>query len=160
MEKGAIISECGKYRFQLWRIWDSSKPVILWIMHNPSTADANVDDPTIRRIINFSKDWGYGGLYVGNIFPYRATNPKLLLYKAVSEILPEENSLHLNYMGSKCSDFILAYGNPVTKISLSLNAKFKVLKLTKKGNDCHPLYLKSNLQPFIYNENEYRNDKP
>ena len=55
---GAEISDCGKYRWKLWRIWDDSKPKILWIMHNPSTADAEKDDPTIRRIINFSKSWG------------------------------------------------------------------------------------------------------
>lgn len=47
-------------------------------MLNPSTADENVDDPTIRRCINFAKDWGYGGMYVGNLFAFRTAYPKEL----------------------------------------------------------------------------------
>ena len=65
---GAIISDCGKYRYQLWRKWDPSLPVVLFIMLNPSQADASEDDPTIRRCINYAKSWGYGGIYVGNLF--------------------------------------------------------------------------------------------
>ena len=75
----AVISECGKYRYSLTRIWDESKPKVMFIMLNSSTANANNDDPTIRRCINFAKAWGFGDLYVCNIFAYRATNPQELL---------------------------------------------------------------------------------
>ena len=95
---GAEISDCGKCRWQLWRIWDDSKPKILWIMHNPSTADAEKDDPTIRRIINFSKSWGFGGLYVGNVFPYRSTNPKDLIGIPFEKLCPLENIKHTKEM--------------------------------------------------------------
>lgn len=40
MKKGAIISDCGRYRYQLWRIWNEDKPLCMWLMHNPSKADA------------------------------------------------------------------------------------------------------------------------
>ena len=79
MNKGAKFSPCKKYRLQLWRIWDDKLPKIMFIMLNPSYADAHHDDPTIRRCINFAKNWGYGGFYVGNIYPLISTKPKLLL---------------------------------------------------------------------------------
>lgn len=152
--RGAVISKCGKYRFQLWRIWDESKPLILWIMHNPSTADAIKDDPTIRRIISFSKSWGYGGIYVGNLFPYRATDPKELMNKDFSEIAPLDNIRHTKVMESHCSEFVLAYGNPIVKASspIFFNEKWKALNVTKLGNPCHPLYLKSNCTLKKFNE--------
>jgi hypothetical protein len=147
--KGAIISDCGKYRFQLWRIWDAAKPKILWIMHNPSTADDELDDPTIHRVITFSKSWGYGGIYVGNLFPYRATNPKELKNKPIEEIAPIENFKHIREMVRKCDFHILAYGNPVvpdTEPEL-FDVYWHYLKLTVSGNPHHPLYLKGDLQP-------------
>jgi hypothetical protein len=154
VKKGAVISECGRYRFQLWRIWDETKPLVLWIMHNPSTADENYDDPTIRRVISFSKSWGYGGVYVGNLFPYRSTNPDQLLKKDFSEICPAENISHTYRMKSLCQEYILAYGNPIIK-DFSPNFfddDWKALKVTKDGNPCHPLYLKSTLIPKSINE--------
>lgn len=146
---GAILSDCGKYRFQLWRIWDASKPLVLWIMHNPSTADASNDDPTIRRIIGFTKAWGYGGLYVGNLFPYRATDPKELLNKPFEEVAPLENFKHTNEMKAKCQLFVLAYGNPIIKDATPewFDDNWMALKVTKDGNPCHPLYLKLDLKP-------------
>lgn len=75
IEKGADLSEDGLYRYKLWRIWDRSLPVCVWVMLNPSTADAEKDDATIRRCIGFAKQWGYGGIVVINVFALRATNP-------------------------------------------------------------------------------------
>lgn len=150
--KGAVISECGKYRFQLWRIWDNSKPMVFWVMHNPSTADESEDDPTIRRIIGFTKSWGYGGLYVGNLFPYRATNPKQLLNKRFSEISPIENLQHLRDMRKLCELHVLAYGNPIIPDAnpIFIDDTWHGLKFTKSGNPCHPLYLNSNLKPIKF----------
>src|SRR5271154_3410516 len=75
----ADISEDGLYRYWLTRTWDPTKPVLNWIMLNPSTADANKDDATIRRCMNFAKHWHYGGIAVYNLFAFRATDPKVLL---------------------------------------------------------------------------------
>ena len=57
---GAIISACGQYRYHLWRRWDELLPTMVWVMLNPSTADATEDDPTIRRCIGFAKREGCG----------------------------------------------------------------------------------------------------
>lgn len=82
---GAVLSGCGRYRYELRRVWDPTGPLLEWIMLNPSTADASVDDPTIRRIAGseknpgFARRWGYGGIVVRNLFAFRATNPGALL---------------------------------------------------------------------------------
>ena len=76
MEYSAVISDCNRYRYKLTRTWDEDKGKVLFIMLNPSTADEKTDDLTTRRCINFAKKWGYGGLMIGNIYPFRAKRPK------------------------------------------------------------------------------------
>ena len=76
MKKSAIISDCNKYRYELHREWDKDKKKVLFIMLNPSTADADNNDLTTIRCINFAKKWGYGGIMIGNIYPFRAKRPK------------------------------------------------------------------------------------
>ena len=78
MKKDAGISALGQYRYYLTRIWDEDKGKVLFIMLNPSTADAEKDDATTTRCINYAKKWGYGGLMIGNIYPYRTKSPKIL----------------------------------------------------------------------------------
>lgn len=64
IEKGAHISECSQYRYMLWRMWDDKRPRQVWIMLNPSTADAETDDPTILELapglLTAQSQWGYG----------------------------------------------------------------------------------------------------
>ena len=78
MKKDAVISVFGQYRYSLSRIWDEDRGKVLFIMLNPSTANAEEDDATTIRCINFAKKWGYGGLMIGNIYPYRTKSPKIL----------------------------------------------------------------------------------
>ena len=78
MEKGAFISKCGNYRYALHRIWDFNKKPLVFIMLNPSKADAYEDDNTILKIVKIAKYNGYGGIRVYNLFALRATNPKKL----------------------------------------------------------------------------------
>lgn len=156
IEKGAEISDCGKYRYKLWRVWDKNLPKVLFIMLNPSTADGSADDPTIRRCIGFAKAWGYGGIMVGNISPFRATNPKELLglkldreYALVRNI----NSQRINKMAYECEITVLAYGNspiPVPVYIFHVTNKVHCINETAKGFPSHPLYLKKNLTPKLY----------
>ncbi len=156
MIKGATISNCGKYRYDLWRIWDWREPRVLFTMLNPSTADADKDDPTIRRCIKFAKDYSFGGMYVCNLFAFRATNPKQL-YKADDPIDPE-NMHHIHRAAVlKCNgEVICAWGNHGSLNGRSgemiwafknlWGVKGKCFGLTKKGEPKHPLYLKGDTQ--------------
>jgi len=74
MIRSAAISRCGQYRWWLKRAW-SDGPAIVWVMLNPARADDERDDPTIRRVIHFSKSWGFGSATVVNLYPFRSTRP-------------------------------------------------------------------------------------
>ena len=158
MTKGAIISRDNNYRYQLWRIWDDSLPKVLFIMHNPSTADAEKDDKTITRCINFAKSWGCGGLYVGNIFPFRETNPAKLKRHSIDTLeMYRYNQLHIDIMKNTCSIHVLAYGNPVdNRFTVDFITKYndcQCLKVLKNGNPGHPLYLSADLKPIPFSPN-------
>lgn len=77
-DKNASISPCGTYRYTLTRRWDRGESLI-FVMLNPSTADAETDDPTIRRCVGFARREGFAALTVVNLYAYRATDPKALL---------------------------------------------------------------------------------
>lgn len=155
--KGAKISECQKYRYSLWRIWDETKPKIMFVMLNPSTADATKDDATIRRCTDFTKNWGYGGFYVCNLFAYRSTNPKELLTQ--DNPFGDENIYQTRQLTDKVSKIICAWGNrPIlSKILKRQNEldllppitadKLYYLELSKDKTPKHPLYLRKNLIP-------------
>lgn len=75
MRSDAVISDDGLYRYLLERHWDDTTSSCTFVMLNPSTADALVDDPTIRRCVGFAKSFGCGSLRVVNLYAYRATKP-------------------------------------------------------------------------------------
>lgn len=77
--RSAELSTDGRYRYSLSRVWDDSLPIVLFIGLNPSTADHERDDPTIRRCMRFAQDWGCGTLLMGNLFALRSTDPRTLL---------------------------------------------------------------------------------
>lgn len=77
--RAATISGCGKYRYTLTRELSDSSRNAIFIMLNPSTADAEQDDPTIRRCMGFARSWGCGRLVVLNLFAIRATKPSDML---------------------------------------------------------------------------------
>lgn len=130
MIKGADISPFGKYRYNLWRIWDSDKPLMVWILLNPSTADAEKDDPTIRRCINFSRQWGFGGMHVVNLFTLRVTNPQEL--KNSDNPIGDCN----NSLLSRYSEWykVAGWGNG----GLLKDRDFQVIKILK--HPVHPIY--------------------
>ena len=72
----------ARYRYRLSRTWDPTGPVVAFVMLNPSTADAEVLDPTVRRCVGFARGWGFGSLEVVNLFAFRATDPRDLLRAA------------------------------------------------------------------------------
>ena len=93
--RGAVLSADGLYRYRLWRIWDDLRPLMVWVMLNPSTADADVDDPTIRKCMSFAKAHRHGGIIVVNLFAWRATDPKAL--PTVTDPIGPENDEHIHW---------------------------------------------------------------
>ena len=150
MERSAILSQDGQYRYQLSRVWDETKPKILFVMLNPSTADANIDDPTIRRVVNFSKSWGYGGVFVGNLYAFRSTNPKNL--KLANDPIGPENITHIKTLLEKTDRVIYAWGNNRKEpewLQKLVETPY-CIDISKKGIPKHPLYLKKDLMPKVY----------
>jgi hypothetical protein len=74
VKKTASLSSCGTYRWTLRRTWSDGSRVC-WVMLNPSTADHRQDDPTIRRCMHFARQWGFAGLTVVNLYPFRSSHP-------------------------------------------------------------------------------------
>ncbi len=155
MRSGAVIT--GDYRYLLWREWDSNLKTVSFIMFNPSRADAEINDPTITRCINFAKSWGYGRLEVVNLFAYRTSKPSLL--KQAVEPIGKDNDRYIVEAVKRSDKVILAWGNHGTwqkqdlyVLQLLKNYKHLYsLGITKKGCPRHPLYLRSTIKPQMYN---------
>jgi hypothetical protein len=155
ISKGADIDNTEKYRYSLWRSWDDTKPRALFIMLNPSTADANEDDPTVRRCIGFARDWKYGSIEVVNLFAYRATDPSELL-RAADPIGPK-NDTYIQQGLSRSSLVILAWGTKGTLkgrdrevISAVKSFEPHCLEKTKDGHPKHPLYTSKMCLPLLF----------
>jgi len=152
----AIISKDQKYRYVLSRIWDDSKQKVMIIGLNPSTADTINNDPTITRCINFAKSWGYGGVYMLNLFAFRTHNPKIML--SSDDPVGSENDKYLIDYSHKCDKVICAWGNYGSYKNRSSEIRLKLsnlhyLALNKSGEPSHPLYLKSKLVPTRFGDN-------
>ena len=122
-------------------------------MLNPSIADANIEDPTIRRCMGFAEKWGYGGITVGNIFAYRATNPKDML--AADDPIGPENNLYLESLSLEAALTACAWGNHGIYLDraqdvIKLLTKPYCLGLTKSGQPKHPLYLRKDSKREIF----------
>lgn len=157
VERDAVISDCGKYRYLLRRTWDHTKPRVLFVMLNPSTADAEIDDATIRSCIRLSKDYGYGSFEVVNLFALRATDPAEL-QRAADPIGPKNDDVIEAAIG-RCDMAICAWGaHPMassrasTVRSLLRQRRPAVFCFgkTKAGAPKHPLYIKSGTPLQVY----------
>jgi len=153
VNSGAVWGEDHRYRYALWRIWDEAVKPVMFIGLNPSTADEHHDDPTLRRCIGYAQDWGYGGLYMLNLFAYRATDPKVLL--ATPDPVGPEADLWLRKMAQRSACVVAAWGNHGTYLARNeevclLFPTLYCLKVNKSGQPSHPLYLPRGLEKQVY----------
>ncbi|HEX2136504.1 MAG TPA: DUF1643 domain-containing protein [Microvirga sp.] len=107
MQREALFSPCGAYRYRLARRW-AEGPMVAFIMLNPSTADGSIDDPTIRRCIGYAQTWGYGALAVGNLYALRATEPAEL--RRARDPTGPDNDRHLEGMTRAAARVVCAWG--------------------------------------------------
>ena len=89
----AVFSRCGRYRYWLERVWDLRKPILPWVLLNGSTAGKATNDPTVVRLIGYSRRWNYGGLWLVNAYGAMATRPQDLF--AMDDNLGSRNRFYL-----------------------------------------------------------------
>jgi hypothetical protein len=147
----AVLSECGTYRYRLLRIWDVTRPMCVFVMLNPSTADASQDDPTIRKCVGFARRWGCGGIEVVNLFALRATDPREIRRHA--DPIGPDNDRHIREAVTRPGAIVcLAWGTHgrtynrawnVWQDIIGYGVATRDLGLTKCGQPRHPL-----MQPY------------
>lgn len=152
----AILSSDGRYRYQLERFVSPTGGRLLWVMLNPSTADAETDDPTIRRVMGFTRRWGYGAARVVNLFGFRATDPADLAAfvetQGLSAAVGPENDDHIAASLCECVAVVEAWGakpetwpwsdgrvRTVVRLIRASGLPTLIVGRTKNGNPRHPL---------------------
>lgn len=154
MYTGANFSPCRKYRYNLFRIWDTNRKIITFCMLNPSTADETQNDPTIERCVRRAKMMNCGGLMVVNAFAYRSTDPNEL-YDITDPIGPE-NDDYIRKAAEVSGVVICGWGkhgslhlrnHDVVDLIRETKALPLALRINKDGSPGHPLYIKYDQKP-------------
>lgn len=152
MRQGAEFSEDRRYRYALWRIWNEDKPLVMFIGLNPSTASERKDDPTIRRVMRFAAEWGYGGFYMMNLFAFVSPYPKDLIIAADPL---GDNDHWLEKIAIDCEMICFVWGafpealNRAKEVSGRFPGAYCMGK-TVMGHPKHPLYLSGSTKPELF----------
>jgi hypothetical protein len=157
--RGAVLSDCGQYRYLLWRDIGPGDTVC-FCMLNPSVADALKDDPTIRKCIGFATRWGFGRLEVVNLFAYRSTDPEGLSSTDAPRSepgAPKRNFAELRDAFERATWIVAAWGAHKTHFTDSYGMleslkqtwpkKLRVLAFNSDCSPKHPLYVPYSQQP-------------
>lgn len=162
MTNACNFSPCRSYRYTLEHVidpllHDREPRRIMWIGLNPSTADEQQLDPTLRRIRAFSGDWGFTAFVMTNLFAFRATDPKDM--KAAADPVGPENDRWLEGMAAHCEKHVAAWGRhgqhlvrdvAVMKLFQRCDYALNCLALNGDASPKHPLYVDGDtaLVPF------------
>jgi hypothetical protein len=156
----AIVSPCGQFRYVLERAplqpgldAPTREPHLtcLFVMLNPSTADAVTDDPTIRRCITFAEREGYHRLTVVNLDPRRATDPtELAKFRPPTGLDLERNADFVRSAARSAGVVVVAWGaHPAARaelvervVSVLRSKPLYCLGTTKDGHPRHPLFVR------------------
>ena len=142
------------HRYALWRTWNESKGIAMFVGLNPSTADEVKNDPTVTRCINYAKRWEFGGMIMGNIFAFRATDPKVM--KDSADPVGPDNDQWLLKLAKETSLIVAVWGNHgefmergKAVLRLFEETDLHCLALNKTGHPKHPLYCSKALKPAL-----------
>lgn len=140
----------NRFRYELRRVWDGRKPLLVVCMLNPSTADHQKDDPTILALIHFARLWGYGGLLVVNLCAFRASSPTVMM--AAADCIGTENEDHIEralaYAQANGRQALAAWGNDGQFMTLEPHVRNRAsvlgvdlicLGTTNSGAPKHPM---------------------
>ncbi len=152
----AAWSPCKAYRYALWRWWGPpAGPYMAVIGLNPSTADENKDDPTLRRCIHFARREGCAALVMVNLFAFRATQPRVM--KEADEPIGPDNDRILREVCGGAAIVVAAWGDDGAHESRSTDVEYLLVQAgikprcfgwTKSGQPRHPLY-QANDAPLV-----------
>ena len=168
MKSNALFSKCGSYRWKLSRLISESKTELIFIGLNPSYGDSERNDQTLIRIINFAQSWGFGRVYVINLFARITTRPEILRY--CDDPVGSENDLILErniryWLANDLCKLWIGWGvngklmnrdkKVLEKIKNKDSKEPYAIGITKKGCPRHPLYVGKNkkLLPFAFDRN-------
>lgn len=195
--KAAIFSDDGHYRYHLTRQWNvgqsdnayearvmvkvqhseetqwkahivpTAQRCVGWVMCNPSTADGLRDDATISKLTKYSRQWGYDGMWVCNLWARKGRDWGRLIryYQASQDIVGPENDAAIAGMMAHVTEgrgeVVWAWGQVATKIpeyrarvsrvkaiaKAIPNIQLRYLAITRSGAPSHPLYLRDDISP-------------
>jgi len=154
----ARFSRCGRYRWWLRRRWDPGAPPLLFIGLNPSRADGERDDPTLRRLLHFARDWGYGELEVLNLFAAVSPSPAALRRLADPQGSEADSWIRRRLVACPTAPLWLGWGahggwrgRDRAALRLLRGRRLLALGATRGGHPRHPLYLPASacLQPWL-----------
>lgn len=161
VSQGAVLSACGRYRYRLWRQWGAGGTCV-WVMLNPSTADADRDDPTIRKCVGFARRWGYGGIEVVNLCAWRATDPRELFnvpHPTSEPHQPRRNFVAVEQVLEAAKIVVAAWGVPGGEFAQATTmldtfkarwpAKLRVIGFNAGGTPKHPLMVPYSALPVM-----------
>jgi hypothetical protein len=164
-DSSAEISSCGKYRYSLTRAWAPGGRAC-FVMHNPSKATADQDDPTIRKCVGFAKRIGLGEIEVVNLFAMRATDPREVRLEigtggGLFAAIGPDNDRHLLAAAGRAARVFVAWGalpaysrDEWVGETLGPLADLWALKLTSAGRPWHPLYVPYAAEPVLWRRRE------
>jgi hypothetical protein len=148
----AVLSPDGRYRYALTRVWDTSPDArcAVWLLLNPSRADAFRSDPTLTRCIQFSRREGCGGLIIVNLFAVRSPQPTVMM--SHPHPVGEHNDRLLDLVADRLPGALWiagwgahgAHQGRAAAVRAALAGRVRLHHLgplTKDGQPGHPLYL-------------------
>lgn len=152
---GAEFSPGRTWRYMLWRRWAAGGNMVMFVGLNPSTADEEVNDPTIRRCIGFAKFWGFSGLFMANAYGLRSTDPSVLT--TVDDPVGEGNDAAIAARLSEASLVVAAWGTHCSRertlamrALLASSETVYCLGRNRDGSPKHPLYLPRDAARQVY----------
>lgn len=157
LSRSAEISSDGLYRYWLRRSWrhGGDGRCVCFVMLNPSTADGDVDDPTLRRCMGYAQAWGFSVLTVRNLFALRATDPAALL-ESDDPVGPRGDA---ELLVARTADVVVAawgagvpFGRDRQALEMLAGKRLFCLERTRHGHPRHPLYCRASLQPIPFGE--------
>lgn len=155
-DTGAVFSDCGTWRYTLWRIWDTTRPPLAALMLNPSKAGVVESDPTVTRQLTRAHQRGFGSLWVFNAHAYVETKPAEMKkrLKTGFDIVGPDNMAYLRlglamirdagglvYAGWGADGGLVGQDRKISALAAELGVKLHCLTVLPSGQPGHPLYL-------------------